>query len=319
MPATALRPLLAVSLVGCAAAADPAATPLATMGERDAAAPTTRTGHSWELPTIVVNGTDNGVHHDSDLVGTYGQPRWSTIRQWSEVRSYVIPEGQFEFEYWLTVKQPTRQERRDASAAGAPAPKPAVIQMYEAEIGIGHRMQLDLYQVYQKDGFNGVNALDANKFELRYAFADWDRIWGNPTLYAEWEQAAAGPDVAEFKLLTCGSVTPRLAWGNNLVWEGKMGDDHEVSHEFNTALSYSLIDGVLSVGAENAIAYVTAKHVDAVTGDFTSDHDHHWEVGIGPSLRFYPIHPLHVILTAMVGLNKDAPEAKTTLIAGWEF
>lgn len=270
------------------------------------------------MPAITVNGNGSGTALDSDLVGSYGQPRWSTIRQWSEVRSYVIPEGQFEFEYWLTVKQPTRQEKRDAADAGEPAPRPEVVQMYEAELGIGHRTQIDLYQVYKKDGSNGQNALDATKFEVRYAFADWGRLWGNPTAYLEWEQAADGPDAVEAKLLTCGDLTPRLHWGNNIVWEEQTGGDRETGHEFNTALSYSLIDGVLSLGGENAIAYVTSKHVDEVTGDHDG-HDHHWEFGVGPSLRWYPIPPFHVILTAMVGLNKDANATKTTMIAGWEF
>ena len=318
MTPTRLTPTFLLLLAGLAGAAVDTATPSAAIGGRGTPAPAPRL-HSWELPTITVNGAEPGTQRDSDLVGSYGQPRWSTIRQWAEVRSYVIPEGQFEFEYWLTLKEPTRKEKQDAADAGQPAPKPSVKQQYEAEIGLGHRLQLDLYQVFEKEGDDGQNKLDATKFELRYALADWDVIWGNPTLYGEWEQAAEGPDAYEFKLLTCGSVTPRLAWGNNLVYERKMGDDREVAHEFNTALSYSVIDGELSVGVENAIAYVTARKVDDATGDFISDRDSHWEISVGPSMRFYPIHPMHVIVTALVGLNEDAPETKTTMVAGWEF
>ena len=76
---------------------------------------------------------------------------------------------------------------------------------------IGHRVQLDLYQVYKKDGSNGTNTLDATKFELRYALADWGKIWGNPTLYGEWEQAADGPDAIEFKLMAA-TLADAPAW-----------------------------------------------------------------------------------------------------------
>ena len=47
--------------------------------------------------------------------------------------------------------------------------------------------------------------LDALKFEVRWAFANWDVIPGNPTAYVEWEQAQGGDyDTIESKLRFLG-------------------------------------------------------------------------------------------------------------------
>jgi hypothetical protein len=315
----AIRPLCATGMLAASlaslSAADDTAIPTAGAGPKTT--PGTSTGtHSWELPPLTVQGGERV--RDADLVGTYGQPRWSTARRFAEVRTYVIPEGQFEFEYWLFVTTPSRHEKDDATAAGLPKPKSEVKQQYEAEIGLGHRLQLDLYQVYVKDGSNGDNQLDATKFELRYALADWGKIWGNPTLYGEWEQAAHGADSAEVKLLLCDDITNRLAWATNFVDEQKTGDDRSRSLEWNTAVGYSAIDGKLSVGAELAIANVSERDADPA-GGFLASRSRHWEVAVGPTIRFYPLPQAHVIVTELIGLNKDAAESKTAMIFGWEF
>jgi hypothetical protein len=272
------------------------------------------TTHSWELPALTVHPAGGDNLREADRVGTYGQPRWTTIRAFSEVRSYVIPEGQAEFEYWLFVKTPSRKEKEDASRAGDPKPKAEVQQVYEFEVGLGHRLQLDLYQVYVKDGSDGNNALDATKFELRYAFADWGVIWGNPTAYAEWEQAAEGNDAAEFKLLLCDEITERWHWATNFVWEEKTGGTRERGLEWNTALSYTVLDEKLSVGVETNFADVSELRDPAL-----KNRDHHKEFAAGPSIRFYPIPHAHVIISEFIGLNQYAHESKTVLIVGWEF
>lgn len=298
------------------AAADSTGIPLVGAGDRPAAQPAApRSGHSWELPAITVNAAGDGTARSDDLIGTYGQPRWSATRLFSEVRTYVIPEGQFDFEYWLKIAEPSKRDRDEAREAGLSKPKAEVQQVYEAEMGIGWRTQLDLYQVYAKDGSNGNNKLDATKFEIRHALADWDKIWGNPTLYAEWEQAAEGADSAEFKLLTCGNIKRDWVWANNIVWEGMTGNERDRSIEFNTAAGWTSADNRLSVGVETNLAQVSAREDSSDPGSRV----HHYEVAAGPSARFHPIPPMHIIATVMVGLNEYAPGTKTTLIAGWEF
>src|SRR6185503_6894802 len=111
-----------------------------------------------ELPAVVVHG--NRLREE-DRVGSYRQPRWTAHRRFTTTRIYVVPEGFFEFEYWLI---PTFEEDGIAETA---------IQ-YEAEIGLPHRFQLDLYAVSHKSGKEGPMALDEHKVELRWALADWD-------------------------------------------------------------------------------------------------------------------------------------------------
>lgn len=276
----------------------------------------TSTTHSWELPALTVRAGSEHLRED-DIVGTYGQPRWSTRRAFSEVRTYVIPEGQIEFEYWLFIKTPSRKDQEDAQGAGNPKPKNEVKQVYEVEMGLGHRLQLDLYQVYVKDGADGNNALDATKFELRYALADWDKIWGNPTLYAEWQQAASGNDAVEFKVLLCDEITERVRWATNFVWEEKTGGTRERGLEWNSAISYTVLDEKLSIGIETNFADISELRGESGNG---RDHrGHHKEFAAGPSLRFYPIPHAHIILTELFGLNQYANETKTVAIIGWEF
>ncbi len=308
------RPLcvtgMLVATMASLAAADNTASPTVTGPDKSSGSSSGT--HSWELPPLTVQGGDRV--RDDDLIGSYGQPRWSAARMFSEVRTYVIPEGQFEFEYWLFVSTPSKSELDAAKAAGDPKPKNEFKQQYEAEMGLGHRVQLDLYQVYVKDGNNGDNALDTNKFELRYAFADWDKIFGNPTLYAEWEQAAHGADTAEFKLLLCGDITKRWLWASNLVWEQQTGDFRERSQEWNSAVSFNAIDEKLYIGAETNFAYVSELNDPAGT-----TRDHHWELLAGPSIRFHPVPQAHVIISEFIGLNKDANRSRTVAIFGWEF
>jgi hypothetical protein len=300
-------------IAAAVSAVDDSAIPVPTSGGQTASG-TDRSLHSWEMPALTVHGQGRSDMRDADRVGSYGQPRWSTIRRFSEVRTYVIPKGQAEFEYWLFVKTPSKNDIDDAKAAGAPRPKAQIKQQYEAEFGLGHRLQLDLYQVYVKDGGDGVNTLDATKFELRYALADWGKIWANPTLYAEWEQAADGPDAVEFKLLLCDELTDRWMWATNFVFEQKTGGDRERGLEWNTAVAYDAIDQTLSVGVETNVA-----HVSALKDPAASDRDHVWEFAVGPSIRFYPVPQAHVIISEFVGLTKDTSQSKTAMIFGWEF
>jgi hypothetical protein len=265
------------------------------------------------LPPKSISLADSGLNLRGP-VGEYAQPLWTSQRLFSEVRTYVIPAGQFEFEYWLMLSLPSSKEKDEAKKANLVAPQHQVKQVYEAEMGLGHRLQLDLYMVFVKDGYDGHNVLDGTKFEVRYAFANWDKLWGNPTVYLEWEQAAEGDDALEGKLLLCGEFNRRVRWATNLVWEEKTGGTRERGLEWNSALSYAPRNEKLSMGFELNIADIS----ELETAD-SEDRNHHQELAAGPSLRFYPAEKVHVILTEMVGLNENAHQSKTVGIVGWEF
>src|SRR5262249_32606796 len=149
---------------------------------------------------------------EEEHVGDYAQPRWSASRRFPTTRVYVVPKGKIEFEWWMKYQAPT-DDLRDGRTLQS---------MWEFELGLGHRLQLDLYWVGEQQGFGGAYGVRQEKVELRYALADWGKLWGNPTLYAEWTHADAAPDRAEAKLLLGGEVAPRWHSGLNLVFEREL-------------------------------------------------------------------------------------------------
>ncbi|MBA2481740.1 MAG: hypothetical protein H0V44_13840 [Planctomycetes bacterium] len=257
--------------------------------------------HSWEMPALTVEGRSSGILREEDRIGSYAQPRWTARRRWTEVRSYVIPEGQIEFEYWLIVKEP---KDRDAT-------RPVKVQqVYEVEIGLPYRFQIDLYQVYQKTGSSGANELDETKFELRYALADWGKIWANPTLYGEWVAVSGDYDVAEFKLLLCDEIAPRWHWAANLVYEQRLGGDRFISREIKPALAYTVLDEKLSIGAEAKFAW---EDVEGDRGNYQR------EILVGPSIQVRPLPQMHLDASYLMGVTDQSLASKTALILGWEF
>jgi hypothetical protein len=184
---------------------------------------------SWELPPIMVIGERPSKLREEDLVGAYQQPRWTARRRFGETRVYVISPGQFEFEYWLIP-----EFGRDNQTA--------VKKQYEVEMGLPQRIQLDLYVVSHQDGNMGGLKFDEEKFEVRWALADWGHIPLNPTLYLEWASEDSAADHVEGKLLLGGEIVPRLHWGANLVFEHEMGGPQENSKELTAGASYTVLD-----------------------------------------------------------------------------
>jgi hypothetical protein len=252
------------------------------------------------MPALTVEGS-RSAWREQDLVGSYGQPRWSARRRFTETRAYVRPEGQIEFEYWLTIKDRKRGDKDGEHK---------VTQQYELEIGLPYRFQLDLYQAYEKEGSEGSNELSETKFEVRWALADWDVIWANPTLYAEWVAVNNGYDVAEFKLLLADDLADGWIWAVNGVYEAETGGEKFINRELTAGIAYGLIDSKLSIGLETKWAW---EDVEADRGNYER------EALLGPSIQVRPLPQMHIDLAVMAGLTDDSPVTKTVMIAGWEF
>jgi hypothetical protein len=233
---------------------------------------------------------------EEDRVGSYGQPEWATRRLFTETRVYVRPEGQVDFEYWL---QP---EFKDGNTETQ--------QQFEFEFGLPHRFQIDLYLVSHQDGNEGAMEFDQTKFEVRWALADWDEIWGNPTLYLEWAANNDEPDAVEAKLLLGGEVSEGWHWGTNLVYEVETGGARENNYEITGGLSYTVVDQKFAVGAEVKAAMAD---VAADRGNFAE------EVLLGPTMRYRPMPNAHFDVAVLAGLTSDSPDAKVTFVFGWEF
>ena len=303
MSRTALSLLL---VAGALAAEDSSTAPLVGAGKSmsETASGEPVNTHSWLMPAIAVDGQISTVHEDQ-LIGSYGQPRWTARRLFTETRSYVIPEGQIQFEYWLTVQ--------DAARNAPEGDEGKVKQQYEVEMGLPYRFQVDLYQEYEKEGMSdGENVLSALKFEVRWAFADWDVIPFNPTAYLEWEQGNGDYDTIEGKLLFCDDFTERLRWAANVVWEEKTGGDYSRSRELTGGVSYGAIDSKLAVGVETKFGWEDSQtdgEWSACTQEFL----------VGPSIQVRPSPQTHIDLALLFGLTEDSSRSKFNMVAGWEF
>jgi hypothetical protein len=289
--------LIAASLSSLASHAAAQQVNPATAGGSEKPQGETTTPRSWELPPTVVTGERWSPFRESDLVGDYGQPRWSAQRLFSTTRTYVIPSGQFEFEHWTRVEVPRHG--------------PSTLEtQYEFEIGLPGRFQLDVYLVTEKTGSEGEADTSEQKFELRYALADWGKIPWNPTLYAEWASVSGGSDTIETKLLLTEEVAPGWKVGANLSLEHQVTD--ELSNEYQVALGVSrtAIDEKLSLGAEGRTLF-TDVHDDR--GNYKK------ELYLGPSIQWRPVPALHFDFAPLVGIGGDSGAADIFLVLGWEF
>lgn len=293
------RPLCVLSFVMVAAAASAQVVNPATAQQKSESPKDPGRLHTWEMPPITVEG--KAPLFEEDLIGDYGQPRWTAHRRFGETRVYVIPAGMVEFEYWL---------RPTIGKNGAPS---KIRSMYEAEFGLPGRFQLDLYAVGNKDGKDGAFAIDSQKVELRYALADWGKIWGNPTLYGEWTQESGGNDFAEGKLLLGGHIVSGWHWGSNFVWEQQVGGASERSLEWTTGWSYSARDAKVGVGIETQLAFESEVEHGGRRGDSST------ALLAGPSFQFRFLPQMHLDIAPLFGVTKGAPRAKMFVVFGWEM
>jgi hypothetical protein len=273
-------------------------------GEESSAAPDTPPADRYETQI-----KDTRPDQDSDRIGSYNQPRWSTRRRFPTTRVYVIPEDAVEFEWWLETKTPF-------SSADATRYR----SLWELEFGLGHHLQLDLYLRTEKVN-GGEWFLESERVELRWALADWGVLWGNPTLYFEWIRPHEGVHKGEIKLLLGNEISPRWFWGANLSFERELGGStQENEYALTGALAYALVDGRFSVGAE-----VKLEAVDTRDNRFNFDGV---ELLIGPSIQWRPTPRAHFDLVALIGAEAERSGTgsydvgaviQPTLVFGWEL
>jgi len=253
---------------------------------------------TYEMPPVDVFG--KAPLADDDRIGDYAQPRWTADRLFGETRVYVIPKGKVEFEYWSVP-----ETSRDGSTTTE--------TQYEVEFGLPGRIQIDLYAVSHKTGIDGPLAFDEQKAELRWALADWGKIWGNPTIYLEWKGQDQAPDHFEGKLLLGGTIASGWHWGSNFVWEHELGGAQENSNEWTVGISRTVVDRRLNLGVETQLALVNAIEADGERGPFEK------AFLAGPSLQFRPLPQMHIDVAPLFGATHDASRSKIIVILGYEF
>ena len=260
--------------------------------------PTEQRYRSWEYPVIQVNATRLPALREEGLIGSYEQPLWTATRRFPTTRVYVIPEGKMDVEYWL---------RTTFNKDGTTSYR----SLYEFEVGLPHRFQLDIYARTDQSGSDG-EIYNSEQLELRYALADWGKLPGNPALYLEWirHDARDQPDQIEPKILFGGELAQRWHWGMNFVAECQTGGDLEREYQFCSGLSYSVRDYKLALGAECRAAFTDTKED---RGSFSND------VQLGPSIQYRPFPQMTINFAPLFGVTSESNTAQMWFNTGWEF
>jgi hypothetical protein len=257
----------------------------------------------------VVGAPKRGLAED-ERIGDYAQPRWSARRRFPTTRLYVMPKGEVEAEYWLRYTAPLK----DLDGGRE------VRSYYELGFGLGHRLQLDIYLVTQQTGHGPVE-LKREMLEMRYALADYGKLWGNPTLYLEWQRRNGENDWIEPKLLLGGELAPRWHGAFNLVLERELGGKEEHEWDATGGVSYTAVDEVLHAGVE-----LYAEVHDSLGHRFAWGETEQLFLA-GPSFMVSPIPRFHLLVAPLFGAGKDGSAAGQRLqgmfrqwvVASWAF
>ena len=247
-------------------------------------------------------------------VGPYKQPEWTLHRRSPSTRVYIqtLP-GQIEFEQWVEVRIPSKNSNENTIARFA----------QELEIGLGEHTQLDIYVNTLREWNNGSSSFGLRGFsaEMRWAFADWGVIPGNPTIYFEYSvfdsvngDEGNGYDKIEPKLLLGDEIGKRWHWGLNLVTERSLApaDFRTIEYAASGVLSYRLSDQGTSLGAAFCIKNETAKSGGNIAGIDR-------QVLLGPSFQWRPIKKAHLDLEPLFGLTDESRQLDLFVVFGLEL
>jgi len=219
------------------------------------------------------------------------------MRMFPSTRVYVMnPPGSVMYEKWFDIR-----DRRDG---------PAQIRMRdEFTFGLGKRLQLDLYSHTVYDGENGNKTFSWRGFswELRYALADWGKIWGNPTIYLE-HKLLNGYMGIEPKLLLGDRIGKNGIWGLNLIYEGNIAPTKELRQpEYASTASYGhIINNDLTLGATGMYRY----------NDYGGGSH---ESYLGPLIQYRFNGHAYLTVEVMPGLTKESKASRSTIIFAWRF
>ncbi|MEA3207261.1 MAG: hypothetical protein QOE70_318 [Chthoniobacter sp.] len=241
----------------------------------------------------------SSVLREDTPIGETQRPEWTSARRFPGTRIYIQQEPwEVGVESWWRIKN-----HRDNTLSHR--------LLEEVEIGLPYRMQLDLYNDIEGDEQGRFHYQSFN-VELRWALADWGKIWGNPTLYGEYKFADSqwGPDVYEFKLLIGDQFLRRLHWGVNFVWEAETGGEREQEFQVTGGLSYSVIDSRIGLGVEFIYDHDTVRNQ-------RGDPEH--QFNIGPSLQLRLTDHMHLDFSCMFGTNEDSVRQIGFIVLGYDF
>jgi hypothetical protein len=164
----------------------------------------------------------------------------------------VMPRGEFEFEYYLTLALPDK-DKSDIN----------IWKYYlEFEHGIADNMDIALYQVFkQTNGQNGSHyQYSGFKVRLRYRIGEKGKFFIDPLLYFEYIQESnfSKPGKFEGKVILAKDIG-RFNFAYNHTIEREFGSSGETEYEYALGLSYE-ISPLLRLGLESKGNYSEGKY-----------------------------------------------------------
>ena len=250
------------------------------------------------MPETTSTASSSMLGEDT-AIGDTQRPEWTSARRFPGTRVYIQQEPwEVGVESWWRLKN-----HRDGTASNR--------LLEEVEIGLPYRMQLELYNDLEGDQ-NGRFHYQSFNVELRWALANWGKIWGNPTLYAEYKFADHqwGPDVYELKVLFGDEFAKRWHWAVNFVWEAETGGEREQEFQIPAGLSYTVIDRCLGLGVEFLYDH------DTLAGGRGNPAN---QFNIGPSIQYRITDKAHLDLSCMFGTNNESDRQITWVVFGYDF
>ncbi|MGI9087152.1 MAG: hypothetical protein ACR2HH_05340 [Chthoniobacterales bacterium] len=250
----------------------------------------------------------------SELPSAYGAPEgFSRSRFSPTVTAYVLPPGEF-FASVIYQGDALRFNRPDHSFTE------------EVEVGLPHRFGVAVENAVE--GFRGRWQERSFSVEARYAFADWNKIPLNPTIFAEWKfgignilhdegpPAPAGPgeaiaflnernplpDAFEVRLLLSQDFGDKFEWALNGFFEQEVGGDRGREYGFAQSVTVPVLlpHEALKIGAEMLFTTFTDKGIRD---------DPSYRCVIGPSISWKPTRNTRFDVSPLFGITDDSPRA----------
>ncbi len=206
----------------------------------------------------------------------------------------------------------------------------------EIEIGLPHRFGLALENTVE--AFRGRTQERTFSIEGRYAFADWNKIPLNPTIFAEYkfgvgdilhdegppERLPKGeaeeflrehkplPDSYELRLLLSQDFFEKVEWSLNGFFEQEIGGDRGREYGFAQSAMVPVIlpNERLKVGVEMQLTAFTDKGIRD---------DPSYRFVVGPTIAWKPTKNTRLDVSPLFGVTDDAPRASIFVVFSMLF
>jgi len=205
----------------------------------------------------------------------------------------------------------------------------------EIELGLPHRFGLAVENTIE--AFRGTTQERTFSIEARYAFADWNKIPLNPTIFAEWkfgighilhdegppEPMPKGeaeeflnernplPDAYEVRLLLSQDFYEKVEWAFNAFFEQEVTGDRGREYGFAQTVVVPLLPNErLKAGVEMQLTAFTDK---GIRGDPS------YRFILGPTISWKPTSNTRFDVSPLFGVTADAPRASVFAVFSMLF